>query len=282
MLPSVRAQMLLVGHRGLSHAAPENTLASIKLAFQHGASGVEFDVQRSADGELFLLHDDTLKRTANARARGRLARLAPATYEELLSQDVSSLSYWDFIRHVDVGFKDRPRRSFQRPCLLKEALGAVPEGRFALIEIKGGDTESARLALEMARSTPGAEGKIVFIGFDLDLMVYVKSGLLDAGLPGLQVVSVNEASSEASAIEHVLATSAAGLDAVDFQADKSIVTPRVVAAARERGLQIGVWVLRSSPGTEGVESVTNFHDLGVTFFTSDMPPDLLDWISALN
>lgn len=49
-----------------------------------------------------------------------------------------------------------------------------------------------------------------------------------------QVVSVNEASSEASAIEHVLATSAAGLDAVDFQVATGAPPPRARVSSLHR------------------------------------------------
>ena len=56
-----------IAHRGAGLLAPENTLA----AFRHGAAlgqrMFECDVKLSADGELFLLHDDTLERCSNGR-----------------------------------------------------------------------------------------------------------------------------------------------------------------------------------------------------------------------
>lgn len=56
---------LIIGHRGASADAPENTLAAIALAAEQTADGVEFDVQLSADGHPILLHDDTVDRTTN-------------------------------------------------------------------------------------------------------------------------------------------------------------------------------------------------------------------------
>lgn len=55
----------LVAHRGGGHFAPENTLAGMQAAVDHGFSAVEFDVKLSRDGVLFLLHDDDLARTTN-------------------------------------------------------------------------------------------------------------------------------------------------------------------------------------------------------------------------
>jgi len=56
---------VVVAHRGASAYAPENTLASIDKAAGLGFSWVENDVQRTKDGELVVIHDDTLRRTTN-------------------------------------------------------------------------------------------------------------------------------------------------------------------------------------------------------------------------
>jgi glycerophosphoryl diester phosphodiesterase len=72
----------VVGHRGASGHAPENTMAAFELALQIGADGIEFDVQRSSDGRLMIFHDDELRRTTNAE--GSLRNL---TFEDLRKVD---------------------------------------------------------------------------------------------------------------------------------------------------------------------------------------------------
>jgi glycerophosphoryl diester phosphodiesterase len=68
-------------HRGAGKLAPENTLAAMRVGYQHGYRMVEFDVKLSGDGVPFLLHDETLDRTTDARGRadaltwGELAKL---------------------------------------------------------------------------------------------------------------------------------------------------------------------------------------------------------------
>jgi glycerophosphoryl diester phosphodiesterase len=75
----------LLGHRGALLHAPENTLPSLQAAARLGAEWVEFDVQRSRDGVLFLLHDDTLERTTDGRG------LATArTWTELSALDAGA------------------------------------------------------------------------------------------------------------------------------------------------------------------------------------------------
>jgi glycerophosphoryl diester phosphodiesterase len=62
------AETLDIAHRGARSLAPENTLAAARVAFQIGADLWELDVAMTADGELFVVHDDTLERTSNVKA----------------------------------------------------------------------------------------------------------------------------------------------------------------------------------------------------------------------
>src|SRR5690242_5310615 len=56
---------LCIGHRGLPHVYPENTVASLKAAIHAGADAVESDVRLTSDGEVVMMHDLTLDRTTN-------------------------------------------------------------------------------------------------------------------------------------------------------------------------------------------------------------------------
>lgn len=56
-----------IAHRGAGKLAPENTLAAFRLGAAHGYRMFECDAKLSADGEVFLLHDDTLERTSNGQ-----------------------------------------------------------------------------------------------------------------------------------------------------------------------------------------------------------------------
>ncbi|XES84053.1 glycerophosphodiester phosphodiesterase [Franconibacter pulveris] len=72
----------IVAHRGGGKLAPENTLAAIDVGARFGHAMIEFDAKLSRDGQIFLLHDDTLERTSNGwGVAGRL------TWDELLKVD---------------------------------------------------------------------------------------------------------------------------------------------------------------------------------------------------
>ncbi|WP_305781680.1 glycerophosphodiester phosphodiesterase family protein, partial [Brucella sp. CMUL 018] len=72
-------------HRGASAYAPENTLPAFEMALQMGADGVELDVQRSADGQVVVIHDETLNRTSNG-----VGKVVDQSFEQLRQCDFSN------------------------------------------------------------------------------------------------------------------------------------------------------------------------------------------------
>lgn len=65
-------------HRGAMLTSPENTLEALQRAKTEGVDGIELDVQLSADGELFIFHDDDARRVC-----GKDAPVAALKWREL-------------------------------------------------------------------------------------------------------------------------------------------------------------------------------------------------------
>ena len=76
---------LIIGHRGASAVAPENTMAAFREAIAVGADGIEFDVRLARDGVPVVIHDSTLRRTG-----GLNKRVADLSAEEISKIDVGS------------------------------------------------------------------------------------------------------------------------------------------------------------------------------------------------
>ncbi|WP_029192715.1 glycerophosphodiester phosphodiesterase [Paenibacillus harenae] len=72
-------------HRGASGYCPENTIAAFKKALELGATGIETDVQLTRDGQIVVIHDESLARTAGI---GKLVK--DIEYAELKSLDAGS------------------------------------------------------------------------------------------------------------------------------------------------------------------------------------------------
>lgn len=127
----------IVAHRGGGKLAPENTLAAIDVGARFGHAMIEFDAKLSRDGQIFLLHDDTLERTSNGwGVAGRL------TWDELLKVDAGGWYSGEF-------------KGEKLPLLSEVAQRCRQHAMMANIEIKpttGADAETGSVVALAARA----------------------------------------------------------------------------------------------------------------------------------
>jgi glycerophosphoryl diester phosphodiesterase len=137
---------LIIGHRGASYDAPENTLASFKLALEQGADGFEADFYLTTDGNTICFHDKDTKRLC-----GEKLIVAKTPFEVL--------------RGLDVGSWKGPQWRDQRMPTMAEVLAAVPVGKKIFIELKSGPeiVEPMASAIEASSLLPE---QIVIISFN--------------------------------------------------------------------------------------------------------------------
>lgn len=69
--------IFVIAHRGIWFDAPENSLPAIRASMELGVDMVEIDVQKTADGHLILMHDETVDRMTNGKGE-----IADITYNE--------------------------------------------------------------------------------------------------------------------------------------------------------------------------------------------------------
>jgi glycerophosphoryl diester phosphodiesterase len=79
------SRLLVIGHRGASAHAPENSLTSFALAAELGADAIELDIRLTADGWPIVMHDATVDRTTGGH--GAVAGLTLAQVRELATAD---------------------------------------------------------------------------------------------------------------------------------------------------------------------------------------------------
>lgn len=98
-------------HRGFSGKYPENTMLAFRKAVEAGADGIELDVQLTADGEVVIIHDETIDRTTDGKGQ-----VCEYTYDELAKFNASYIytgkigfnkiptlrEYFVFIRNLDI------------------------------------------------------------------------------------------------------------------------------------------------------------------------------------
>lgn len=134
----------VIGHRGAALAAPENTLESFREAAAQGAKWVEFDVGLSADGQCFVLHDDTLDRTTSGKGPAHLKSIAelraldagfwfgsPFTGAKLpsLAETVAALSELDLMANVEIKSAPEGRHAELATAVMTELRKFWPAGK---------------------------------------------------------------------------------------------------------------------------------------------------------
>ena len=118
----------VIAHRGASVDAPENTLAAIKLGIEQGSDGVEFDVYRTSNGQLALMHDKDVLRTTNFKevfTDGQSAKVAELSLAQL--------------RRLDAGSWHSAAYAGEKVPTLEEALELLRGRSTPVIEIKPED-----------------------------------------------------------------------------------------------------------------------------------------------
>ncbi len=206
----------IIAHRGASDLAPENTLASVELAWRLGADAVEVDVRLTRDGRIVAIHDETTDRTAGARL-------------EVAASHSSQL------RQLDVGRYKHPRFAGERIPYLEEVLQTLPPGRQLFVEIKCGSEILPPLVKIIAGS--GKRSQIVLIGFNLATIRAAKAALPD--VPTYWLCDKRLFLSYGRSIP--AKARAGGLDGLDVH--WSGLTRRFIRAVKAAGLQLYIWTV---------------------------------------
>src|SRR5687768_953684 len=145
---------IVVAHRGASTQAPENTMEAFRLGVEAGADAIELDVHLTADGQLAVIHDDTLDRTTD-----RTGRVAELTMDQIREADAGAT----FARPDDAGLP-YAREGLRVPTL-PEVLEWLPDGVGLVVEIKARAAADAVVAA--LRGQPVREGnRLAVISFD--------------------------------------------------------------------------------------------------------------------
>ncbi len=245
----------LIGHRGASYDAPENTLASFKLGYQQKADADELDVYLSSDQKVVVIHDGSTARTG-----GISNNVSTATFAELRRLDVGQWGKWR-----KAGFSDKI------PAL-EEVLPLIPEGKRLFIEIKCGPEVLPELDRILKASGKKPE-QIVIIGFGYEVMVQAK-----ARFPQLQVLwlaSGNSKTKKFPPVEELIQkATAAKLDGLDLEAGFPI-DREFVTKVHQAGLKLYTWTV-DDPAVARREAAA-----GVDGITTNRPGWLREQLAAL-
>lgn len=226
----------IIGHRGASHDAPENTLAAFRLGWAQGADANELDLRLTRDGQIAVIHDATTRRTA-----GLERPVAAQTLAELQA--------------LDAGSWKGPAWAGEQIPALAEVLATAPDGKRLYLEIKCGVEVLPELERVIAEGRKQPE-QLALIGFNLETMAAAKKRL-----PGHDAYWVVECQEPPPPLDSLIVqATAAGMNGLDlhwtFPIDRAFAV-KVKAA----GLKLCTWTVDDLPTAErlaaaGVEGIT--------------------------
>lgn len=219
---------LVVAHRGASRHRPENTLPSFELGVEQGADAIELDVHLTADGELVVIHDDTLERTTDGR--GAVVELP---LHEIRRADAGAT-----FAGPDGSFPFRAQ-GLTVPTF-SEVLDWLPAGVGLVVEIKARAAVPA--AVEALRAHPvRQQGRATLISFDERAIEASRE--LDPGLPTGYLLVPGEPFEPGLryAVEH------GHVGVLPYEGDLGMDPTPAIAQARAYGRELGCYVV-NDPG----------------------------------
>ena len=233
--------MLIFGHRGNPHDAPENTVASFESAFNLPCDGVECDLRLSQDNEIVVVHDDSLLRTTGIDLK------VATTHSQQITATPAFAA-------LDSG--ERPSSTIPR---LETVLERCPEGCTLNLEIKTDLAERLeRLAQRLAQLIVNYPSVNLFVSsFDEIALRFVRQYS-----PNTPIAVAFESQVD---FDHPLRASC-----WSYSLHYSLINEDVVNTAKALGLIITSWTVNS------LIEAKRLQGLGIHSVISDKPRAMIE------
>jgi glycerophosphoryl diester phosphodiesterase len=232
----------IVAHRGASGYAPENTIAAFDKAVEMNADYIEIDVQRSQDGKLVVIHDQTVDRTTNGTGN-----VKDLTFQQLNQLDAGS---WKGIQFTG-----------EKIPTFEEILDRYHEKIGILIELKSpelypGLEEQVVQIFEERNLDQLRNGTIIIQSFNHDSMK--KMNQLLPKIP-IGVLTSNKEHTTEQALKDFSSY------ADYFNPNYKLLTEELVHQAYSQGMKVFPWTVRSNEAAEFVL------DMNIAAIITDYP-----------
>jgi glycerophosphoryl diester phosphodiesterase len=251
---------LIIGHRGASAVAPENTLAAFARALHDGADGIELDVRLSRDGVPFVIHDATIP------------------HQGLQKRFVSRMSS-DQLKQVDAGTSfNRHHRRLARPEYTRETIPTLDEvfrlvgsresnRLMVYVELKCGRSRKrnaalADVTLQSIRQNE-MQDRVVVISFNLHAVTKVRE--IDDSIPTGALFGPRQTAMK-TVRQIIAATFACGAEQILLH--HRVATKKFILAARDHNLVPVVWTVDDP---RWVERASN---LGIQALITNCPGEM--------
>ena len=253
-----RDGVLVVAHQGGEALRPSNTMVAFEHAVAVGADVLDTDMHRTADGELVLIHDDTVDRTSDGTGAVRDLTLA----------ELRELDFGHTFSPADGG--DYPERDERHPIVtVEELFERFDDGLRFGIEIKQTEPEAATELCRLIRRF-GYEDRVLVSSFtDPNMAVFRRACPTVA-------TSATESEVRTFYVLHRLGLIGLvdpgyeALQVPEYSGDFFILSEGFIADARTRGLPVVPWTINDA------DTMDRLLGLGVAGINTDHPDRLLE------
>lgn len=241
----------IFGHRGASGNAPENTIPSFEAAYNAGAEYFEMDVHSSKDGEILVIHDETVDRTTDG-----CGFVKSMTVDEIKKLDAG----FNFSTDDGKTFPFR-NKGVGIPTLL-ELLRIFPDNYFN-IEIKQQIPDITELVINTVRKASAEERVLLASENDLVMLGIREKTAIPTSL------SHSEAALLFSSIRReggfIKPDTAVAVQIPEFYNKIHLISYEAVNAIHRLGMEVHVWTVNE------MESIEKLLKIGVDGIISDYP-----------
>ena len=233
---------LILGHRGASGYAPENTIEAFSLAVEMNADGIELDVHFTADRQIVICHDEKIDRTSNGQ--GLIGAYTLAELKQL-----------DFGYH----FYNGERRGIRIPTLEEVYELVAPTEMIVNVEIKSPDPEIVKACDDLAKKY-GMQDRVIYSSFNHFQIKVVKDTVENAFIAPLYSFNM---------LNPWNYTMDIGAQAVHPKHPQIRLLPDYVKNCHDRGLRVHTWTVNTEEDMQfmlenGVDAiVTNYPDVAL-------------------
>jgi glycerophosphoryl diester phosphodiesterase len=249
---------VVIAHRGGAKLRPENTILAFEHALDLGVDAIECDVRSSRDGDVVVIHDESVDRTTDGTG-------------PVSAYTADELSRLDAAHHFGAreGFVYR-RRGFGVPRLshLLRLTGELP----VVVEIKGDDVGTAHRVLDVVGEC-GAARRVVVAGFSHAVLSAVRQRAPDL-VTGASKVEVRSALRRSYLHLRPRATGFRLFQVPTSLQGKPVLTRRLMKALTRAGIPVHVWIV------DDPSEMRMLLEWGVCGIVSDRPDLALAAVAA--
>lgn len=242
------SKTMIIAHRGASFDAPENTVASARLAWKQNADAVELDIHLSADNRIMVIHDEDTKRTTGVNCK-------------------IAFTNSDSLRILDAGSWKNELYAGEKIPFLEEMLETVPDGKKLVIEIKS--DKKIVPYLKQVINNSGKREQCIIISFDFEALAAAKASM--SSIPAYFLSSKIDLDTFENLADQLRYNQIDGLDL-----HYATISPELSDICKKKNIPLLSWTV------DNADIAEKLIQLGVIGIATNRPQEMRNQLESLN